>query len=147
MHFPCTLSETPTPIAVAAYMCICSSAVRPPTAHLCHGPCFPCPPSTHMPSPFLCENQSSTLFKRQCKINLLEACRPHSSAVIFPPFGPFQSSDSLLCILPLFCILPDVSLCMCLNFPTSLDQCLILSCINSDRQIVECSINISYLLS
>ena len=97
---------------MAAYTCICSSPVRPPAARLCHGPCFLWPPSAHMPSLFLFENQSYTLFKSQLKLNLLEASRSHSSAVISVPFGPFQSSESLLCILPLFSVLPGVSLCM-----------------------------------
>ena len=131
----CFLSLYPF-LNMAAYTCICSSLVRSPAAHLCHGPCFLWPPSTHMPSLFLFENQSYTLFKSQLKLNLLEASRSHSSAVISLPFGPFQSLEFLLCILPLFSVLPGVSLCICLNFPTSLDQCLILSCINNDRQRV-----------
>ena len=134
-HGPCFLSLYPF-LDIAAYTCICSSPVRSPAAYLCHDPCFLWPPSTHMPSLFLFENQSYTLFKSQLKLNLLEASRSHSSAVISLPFGPFQSLESLLCILPLFSVLPGVSLCICLNFPTSLDQCLILSCINNDRQRV-----------
>lgn len=108
---PCFLSLHPF-LDMAAYTCICSSPVRPPAARLCHGPCFLWPPSAHMPSLFLFENQSYTLFKSQLKLNLLEASRSHSSAVISVPFGPFQSSESLLCILPLFSVLPGVSLCM-----------------------------------
>lgn len=134
-HGPCFLSLHPF-LDMAAYACICSSPVRPPTAHFCHGPCFLWPPSTHMPSLFLFKNQSYTLFKSQCKLNLLEASRSHSSSVITLHLGPFQSSESLLSILPLFSVLPGVSLCICLNFPTSLDQCLILSSINNDRQRV-----------
>lgn len=70
------------------------------------------------------------------KPHLPEASRPHSSAVISLHFGPSQSLESSLCMLPLAPALSGINLCICLKSPTRLGQYLTHTCIYTDKQTV-----------